>query len=133
LSTELNSLGNTNQSAASAAYANQTNLDLYVDIEVALASLSPTAGAYVALYILEAVDGSNYPAQSAADLRLTISQLLASIPVGITASTAQRVVYRQAIIPPGSFKIILDNQCGANLNASGNTVKFLPYDINLNG
>ena len=133
LTTELNSLGSGSQSAASAAVANQTNLDIYVDIEVVLGALSPTTGAYVALYILEAVDGTNYPAQSAADLRLTTSQLLVSIPIGTTASTAQRVVARNVMIPPGSFKIILDNQTGVALAASGNTVKFNAYDFNLNG
>src|SRR5215831_2934336 len=89
LTTGLNSLANNTMSAASSNIANQTNLDMYADIEVVLASLSPTTGAYVALYILEALDGTNFPAQSDADLRLTTSQLLASIPVGTTAATAQ--------------------------------------------
>jgi len=120
-------------SAASAAIANQTNLDIYVDIEVNLASLSPTTGAHVDLYILEAIDGTNYPAQSAADLRLTTTQLLVTIPIGTTATTAQRVVVRNVVIPPGSSEIKLDNQAGVALNASGNTVKFNAYNVNLNG
>jgi hypothetical protein len=106
---------------------------MYVDIEVFLASLSPTAGASVVLYILEAVDNINYPGQSASDLRLTNSQVLASIQIGVTASTAQRVVFRNAVIPPGSCQIKLDNQTGVALNANNNTVKFLTYDTNLNG
>jgi hypothetical protein len=133
LTTELNSLANTTMSAASTAISNQTNLDVYADIEVNLAALSPTAGAYVGLYILEAVDGTNYPAQSDADLRLTTSQLLASLPIGTTASTAQRIVARNVLVPPGSFKLKLDNQTGVALAASGNTVKFNVYDVNLNG
>lgn len=133
LSTGLNSLGNNTMSAASSAIANQTNLDIYVDIEVVLASLSPTTGAFVALYILLAVDGTNYPAQSDADLRLTATQLLCTIPVGTTATTAQRVAVRNVVIPPGSFEIKLDNQTGVALNASGNTVKLYSYDLNLNG
>src|SRR5262245_19758044 len=59
LTTELNSLGNNTMSAASATYDNSTNLNIYVDIEVNLASLSPTAGAYVAIYVLCAPDGTN--------------------------------------------------------------------------
>lgn len=133
LSTELNSLTTNTASSASSAISNDTNLDVYVDIEVNLASLSPSSGAYVTLYILESVDGTNYPGQSGADLRLTPSQALAVIPVGTTAATAQRVVVRQVVIPPAKFKIILDNQTGATLNAAGNTVKFLPYNANLNG
>ena len=133
LSTGLNSLGNATMSAASSNIANQTNLDIYVDIEVNLAILSPTAGAYVALYIWEAVDGTNFPAQSDADLRLTSTQLLCTVPIGTTAATAQRVAIRNVVIPPGVFQIKLDNQAGVALNASGNTVKFNAYDVNLNG
>lgn len=133
LSTGLNSLAINTMSAASSTINNQTNLDIYVDIEVALASLSPTTGAYVALYILESIDGTNFPAQSAADLRLTTTQLLCAVPIGTTASTAQRVAVRNVVIPPGAFQIILDNQTGVALNASGNTVKFNAYDMNLNG
>ena len=133
LSTELDSLANNAMTAASSAIANQTNLDMYVDIEVNLASLSPTTGAYVALYISEAIDGSNYPAQSAADMRLAVTQLLCPIPIGTTAATAQRTAVRNVVIPPGTFKIYLDNQTGVSLASSGSTVKFLPYNVNLNG
>ncbi len=133
LTTELNSLGSATMSAASSAIANQTNLDIYADIEVNLASLSPAAGAFVALYIALAIDGSNYPAPSGADMRLSSTQLLVVIPVGTTASTAQRVAARNVVIPPGTFKIYLDNQCGVSLGASGNTVKMNPYNVNLNG
>jgi len=132
LSSGLNSLGNATMSAASSTYANNTNLDLYCDIEVVLASLSPATGAYVAIYIWEAVDGSTFPAQSDADLRLTSSQLFVVIPVGTTASTAQRVVARNLLLPPAAIQFKLDNQTGVALNASGNTVKILPYSYNLN-
>jgi hypothetical protein len=133
LSTGLNSLGNATMSAASSTYDNGTNLDLYVDIEVLLASLSPTAGAYVAIYVWEAIDGTNFPAQSDADLRLTTTQLLCAIPIGTTAATAQRVAARNILLPPGKIQFKLDNQTGVSLNASGNTVKILPYLLNLNG
>jgi hypothetical protein len=133
LSTGLNSLSNNTMSAASSTISNASSLDMYVDVEVNLASLSPTTGAYVSLYILESVDAINFPAQSDVDLRLTSSQLLCVIPIGTTAATAQRVVARNIIIPPGAFQIKLDNQAGVALNASGNTVKFNTYDINLNG
>src|SRR5215469_3624576 len=133
LSTGLNSLGNNTMSSASSTYDNSINLDLYVDIEVVLASLSPTTGANVAIYIWESVDGTNFPAQSDADLRLTTTQLLVTIPVGTTAATAQRVVARNVLLPPAKVQFKLDNQTGVSLNASGNTVKILPYDVNLNG
>lgn len=133
LTTELNSLSTNTMTAASSAITNDSNLDMYVDIEVVLAALSPTAGAFVALYLLESVDGTNYPAQSDADTRLTSSQLLCVIPVGVAASTAQRVAARTIPIPPGKFKIKLDNQTGATLASSANTVKWNAYNTNLNG
>ncbi len=133
LTTELNSLGNNTMCSASADYDNSTNLNIYADIELVLASLSPSAGAYVAVYILEAPDNSNYPAQSDADLRLTTTQLLCIIPIGTTASTAQRVTVRNLVLPPSHFKLKLDNQTGVSLNASGNTLKLLAYNINGNG
>jgi len=133
LGTGLNSLANATMSAASSTITNHTNLDKYVDIEIVLASLSPAAGAFVAIYILESVDTTNFPAQSDADLRLTTSQLLIAIPIGTTATTAQRVVARNVLLPAGDFQIKLDNQTGVALNASGNAVNFYTYDDNLNG
>jgi|SRR5215472_18247420 len=133
LSTGLNSLSNATMSAASATLDNSVNLDLYCDVEVVLASLSPTAGAYVTIYIWEAPDGTNFPAQSDADLRLTNTQVFVSIPIGTTAATAQRVTARNIALPPAKVQFKLDNQTGVALNASGNTVKIITYNMNLNG
>lgn len=134
LNTGLNALANGAMSAASANYANQTNLDLYVDIEVFLDTLSPTAGAYVAIYVLESVDGTNFPAQSTADLLLTSTQLLVTIPVGTTPTTTQRVTARNILLPPALIQFKLYNGTGVALASTNNsTVKVLPYNYNLNG
>jgi hypothetical protein len=125
-------LATATMSAASSTYANQTNLDLYCDVEVNIGALSPSAGAYVAIYILAAVDGTNFPAQSDADLRLTTTQLFCVIPIGTTASTAQRVAARNLLLPPQPVQFKLDNQTGATL-PSGWTVKIDAYSYNLNG
>jgi hypothetical protein len=121
-------------SAASATYANQTNLDLYCDIEVFLDTLSPGTNPYVDIYILVAVDGTNFPAQSAADLRLTSTQKFCTIPIGTTASTTQRVAVRNLLLPPQPVQFKLDNQTGVALAATNNnTVKIDAYSYNLNG
>ncbi len=133
LTTELNSLANGSASAASSAIANQTNLDVYADIELVLASLSPASPNYCTLYILEAIDGSNYPSATGAVLRNQPSQILCTFPLDTSAATAQRIVVRNVVLPPGTFKVVLDNQAGVALGASGNTVKMIPYDVNLNG
>ena len=130
----LNALANNTMSAASATYANQTNLDLYCDIEVFLDTLSPATGAYVSIYILAAIDGTNFPAQSSADLRLTTTQLFCTIPVGTTASTTQRVAARNLLLPPQPVQFKLDNQTGVALASTNNsTVKIDAYSYNLNG
>lgn len=132
LTTELNSLANNTACAASSAIANQTNLDIYADIWLHLASWSPVAPNYATLYILEAVDGSTYPSATGAVLRNQPSQILCTFPLDTTAATAQDVVVRNVLLPPGSFKLVFDNQSGATLNASGNTVKMITYGVNLN-
>ncbi len=133
LTTELNSLANNAASAASSAIANETNLDVYADIELVLATLSPAAPNYCTLYLLEAIDGTNYPSATAGVLRNQPVHILCTFPLDTSASTAQRVVARNVMLPPGSFKVVLDNQSGAALASSGNTVKMITYDVNLNG
>src|SRR5262245_18533126 len=139
LASELNSLGNGSMSGASgsgtgALYDNASNLFLKAYIEVNLASFTPAAGGYVNLYIAIRGDSSNFPAPAAADLRAQTSMLIASIPVGTTAATAQRIVLADAIdLPSEQFKFYLDNQSGGALNATGNTVKIFPFNYNLNG
>lgn len=133
LTTELNSLSTNTMATVSAAINNDTNLDMYCDLELNLGALSPTAGGYVAVYIAEAADGTNYPAPSSADQRLQTNALLCTFAVSTTAATAQRLVARNVVLPPGKFKIYLDNQSGGAFAASGNTLKLLPYNLNLNG
>jgi len=133
LTTELNSLGSASATVASGAIANQTNLDLYADLWLHLASFSPGTNPYVTVYILEAIDGSTYPSATASVLRNQPSQVLCVIPLDTTAATAQDVVVRNVLLPPGSFKVVLDNQSGAALASSGNTLKMITYNQNLNG
>ena len=133
LTTELNALADNAASAASSAIANQTNLDVYADIELVLAALSPAAPNYITLYILEAIDGTNYPSATAAVLRNQPSQVLCVFPLDTTAGTAQRIVVRNVLLPPGSFKVVLDNHAGVALGATLNTVKMITYNVNLNG
>jgi len=120
-------------SGASSTYTNNSSLDLYCDVEFnSGGTFSPSTGAYVDIYIWESVDGTNFPAQSAADLRLTSTQKFCTIPIGTTATTAQRVVARNLLLPAGNIQFLLDNQTGATLPSTW-TVKILPYSYNLNG
>jgi hypothetical protein len=131
---QLNALASQAMTTAGATYANATNLDLYCDLEVFLDTFSPSGGAYVSIYILAAIDGTNFPGQSAADLRLTSTQLFCTIPIGTTASTTQRVAVRNLLLPPQPVQFRLDNQTGVALASTNNSfVKIDAYSYNLNG
>lgn len=132
LSTELNSLANNAASAASSVIANQTNLDVYADFWLHLATLTPTAPNYITIYVLEAIDGSTYPAATGTILRNQPEHVLCTFALD-PAVGAQDCVVRNVLLPPASFKVVLDNQAGPALNAAGNTLKMITYNMNLNG
>jgi len=85
--TELNALANAAFVAAGAEIANETDLYELIVFELVLAALSPTAGAYVDIWIDYQPDGTNYadPAKP-----LQTSALLATLQLDTTAATAQR-------------------------------------------
>src|SRR3954468_9971839 len=60
LTTELNSLANGAFSAVGPAFDNRTNLDEWAAAEIILASLLPTTGGYLQLFIVNSLDASNY-------------------------------------------------------------------------
>lgn len=131
-STSLNSLGNNTASAASSAVANHTNLDLYGQLWLHLASLSPTAGGYLTIYILTAIDDSTYPSATGTVLRNQPDKILWTFPLDTTAATAQDLVTPPILLPMCDFKIVLDNQAGVALGASGNTLQMITGNFNLN-
>jgi hypothetical protein len=104
-----------------AAITNETGLYPYIAFELLLASLSPTAGAFVDIWIDYRPDGTNYsdPAKP-----LQTSSLLCTIPLDTTASTAQRINSQICTIMPMDFKLQLRNMAGVALNAAGNTLKY---------
>lgn len=134
LTTGLNSLGNGSASAASSAIDNSANLSLYGIFHLHLASLSPAAGGYVDLYILQSIDGgTTFPSATAGVLRNQPDKLLYRFPLDTTATTAQDLYSMPILLPFGQYKIVLDNNAGVALNASGNTVKLIEGNFNLNG
>ena len=131
-----NSLTNGSMSSASSTYDNTGNLDLHCDIELVLAfGSAPAAGGIFNLYLLESVDGTNFPSPSAADLRVMTTMMFLPIPIGV--ATSQRISASNPQggglwLPPTKFQFMIDNQCSVSTSASGNTVKLLPYSMNLN-
>lgn len=119
LTTELNSLANAGVSAASAAIDNTMNLDLFVDLTLTVATQGSAraAGATVSVYLVMALDGTNYD-----DVQIGTAELLAVFPLD-AATTARQSTRRDCPVPPGLFKLFALNSTGQALATSGNLVE----------
>ncbi len=122
LTTELNSLANGSFCTASAAIDNTTPVRYeYILLEVNLASLSPTSGAYLDVWIEYSADGTNYSDHGKA---LQVQGALASWQLDTAASTAQRLPPVIRPLLPMKFKLALRNGAGVALASSGSTLKY---------
>ena len=126
LSTDLNSLADstsdtTGFSVVGAEIANETNLYQYIDLELVLAAqgVARAAGAFVAVYINYAADGTTYGDTS----NKAFSELLAVFPLD-AATTARRITKVNLPIPPIDFKLLVLNDTGQALAATLNTLKY---------
>lgn len=123
LTTELNSLANGSYSNASSAVDNLTDLYEYMEVELAIASITTGSGApYCGLYLVKEIDGTNYEDGGGATAPASTA-LIATFPLRASTTAAQRVVVGPIAIPPAHFKLVLQNNAGAALASSGNTVK----------
>jgi hypothetical protein len=120
LTTELNALANGAFSAAGPAYDNTTNLDEYAYCDIVLASLLPTTGGYLQIFLVVSVDGTTYEDAPSAT-NPGSHQLVATVSLNVTTS-AKRVSSKRFEIPPLKFKFVLKNASGAALGATLNTV-----------
>lgn len=126
LTTELNSLGNGSYSAVGPAYDNTTNKDQYAALQIDLASLNPTAGAYLQLFLVASPGGTNYedaPASTNPGYHMAIDAMSVT-----TGSATKRIVSPLFKIPPGKWKFVLLNKTAVALAASGNTVALYTTD-----
>lgn len=125
LSTELNSIASAGLTAASAAIDNTSNLDLYADFELVVAAqgTARVAGATVQLFIVVALDGTNY-----GDVNATTAEVIAVFPLDAVV-TARRAVIRDVPIPPALFKLFAVNSTGQTLAASANTIKYRTHSV----
>ena len=120
--------------------ANGTNLDQFMDIGYVLAISSSTiaAGANFAfwIYCLNE-DGSTYGdnqfANGTAASKTPAFPPCAVVAIPAVATTTN--MYGQAtgiIIPPGSFRVAIQNNSGFTLTSGTQTVKYRTYNQNLN-
>jgi hypothetical protein len=120
--------------------ANGTNLDQFMDVSVRLAISSNTiaSGANLALWLyLLLDDGSTY-----GDGQLAAGTQAAKTPtfppcgviplVAAASQTALVGAVSGILLPPGSFRLALQNNSGFALTSGTQTVKYRTYNINLN-
>ncbi len=141
-STDLASMGNSGVVLSSIAdITNGTALDLYMDISYLLAIASNTiaAGANIAFWIYNLnQDASHYgDGQFTASAQSTT--LTPSFPpaatIGIPAVASTTNMYGTATgitIPPGTFRLVVQNNSGFALTSGTQTIKYRTYKLNLN-
>lgn len=129
LTTELNSLATGSACALSAEQDNSTNLDILADFQLDLASLSiSSTAAFVAVYIVPSVDGTNYPDWTSGAGAVYHSQyFVGTILVKNVSATTARANLSGIALPPGKFKVAVRNSVGVSFAASGNTLKMRTY------
>jgi hypothetical protein len=127
LTTELNSLANNAFSAVGPAFDNTSNLDQWFGFDLVLASLNPTAGAYVNIYAVPSWDGTNY-ADAPSSTNPGNHVLVATLSI-TTGSAAKRQMSLYPVqLPPGKMKFVIKNGCGVAFGASSNTLTL--YSMN---
>lgn len=126
LGAELNSLADstsdtTGFSAVGVEIANETDLYQYLDLQLVLATqgLARASGAFVAVYINYAADGTTYDDTS----NKAFSQVAAIFPLD-AATTARTLTLGGVHILPLNFKLLVLNDTGQALAATGNTLKY---------
>jgi hypothetical protein len=127
LTTELDALADNGYSAAGTEIDNSTNLDEFGMVEVNLASLNPTTGAYITLFIVAAPDGTNY--ENLPSTTNPGGQNVVAVMHLATGAAAKRVMSRPFKLPPSKLKFILRNDANVVLAATTNTMKL--YTNNL--
>lgn len=129
ISTDMNSDAH-NAYAISSAIDNSSNLDLFMDVELYLASVDLSAQTDPAIYIwvITRFDGTNFSDGDVTDGVGRMPDAIISLNEGSAAET-KREVARRIEIPPEQFKILYQNKTGASLASSGNTIKYRTYGV----
>lgn len=103
---------------------------LFADWELVLASAIFTgADSAVELYLIPTVDDTNYPDWVGNVITDEQENNVFFVGAFTTsgATAAQRLALRGIDLPPGKFKVGVRNRSGVALAASGNTLKYRPW------
>lgn len=130
LSTELNSLANDTWSALSSEFDNSTNGYLFMDVEVDLASITPTgADAAIEIYVVPSIDDTQYPSTTntgTADEQENNQYFVGSVTLSLDAEVQIHTI-RGIEVPVGKWKMFARNRANVGLAASGSTIKWRPW------
>jgi hypothetical protein len=129
LSTELNAIVATTGKAISSAQDNSVDLELWADLELAVTFASaPTANSVIELYLLPSIDGgTTYP-----DGSTTVNPQAALYVGGFVVravATAQKLVIRSIVLPPGLYKWLIQNTTNQAFPATGSTLRESTYQM----
>lgn len=129
LTTELNALGDgANKISAALSNDDTAELDLYADFELYIGTTTAKdANAYVELYILTEMDGTNYVyGDDSIDPPATALVGIFRFPATVTAC---RDTLRGVVLPPTNFKVLLINETGQAFTATGNILSYARYNM----
>jgi hypothetical protein len=99
---------------------------LAAELYIAEQGSARSAGAYVTLYLVPSVDGTNYTYGGDA-LTPPATCLVGDFVLDATV-TARYVSLPCIAIPPTKFKLLVINETGQAFAASGNTLKYRTYN-----
>jgi hypothetical protein len=131
LTTELNTLGIGANKITTTAVSNDQPSELYIyaDFTLYLATqgTARSSGARVDLYILPRSDGTNYP-YGGDSLDPSANHWVGSFLFDAT-TTARYEVIRGILLPPEDFHVLVMNETGQLLAASGNILSMRRYNM----
>ncbi len=139
LTTSLNSLADdTTDDGGQTAINNESNLATHMDLEITLASvdLSAQTNPAIWVYLIESVDGGTdfdkyTDGTSTAALMPSADKICAIIGLRPGSGAEAKTAVKSMIpIPPGRFKLMVRNKCGAALAASDNKLAYRTYILN---
>lgn len=126
MTTELNSLANSSRAISGAMGGDASHAALLGDWELAVTfGTGPTLDAAIDLYLVPAVDGTNY-VDGDASIRPAPNLYVGSFYVR-NVTSAQRMAIRDVPMPPGLYKAVIANNSGQAFPSSGSTLKVRPH------